>query len=122
MVRLTSPAPMRGASHQTPRTTRSARAAARRSTQHPQFGQAASVQLSGYDTGFRDDDQPIGHLLGEVTIAVHEADELRKIAAFITQAADLLEVLGPKFSHEHLRDWYDDWTEGDPDLIVYRID
>ena len=122
MVRLTSPAPMRGASHQTPRTTRSARAAARRSTQHPQFGQAASVQLSGYDTGFRDDDQAIGRLLGEVTIAVRDANELRQIAAFIAHAADVLEAEGRKFGHEHFRDWYDGWSEDDPDLIVYRID
>ena len=80
------------------------------------------MELWGYDTGFRDEEEPTMRSLGEVSIAIREASELRRIAAFILYAADLLETHGTDFGHEHFRDWYKGWSNGDPDLIVGRID
>jgi hypothetical protein len=64
---------------------------------------------------------PIPHSLGEVTLAVAEPNELRRIAAFLLFAADELATMGTDFDHVHLRDWDDGWSEPHTDFIVARV-
>ena len=77
------------------------------------------VKLYGYEYGYRYliEDAPLREF-GEVSIEANDATELRRIAAFILQAAERVE--GPGFDHEHYRDWAKDWHDGDADLIVLR--
>ncbi|MEQ1701891.1 MAG: hypothetical protein ABMA25_17420 [Ilumatobacteraceae bacterium] len=79
------------------------------------------MDLFGYDVGFRDREEPESHRLGEITIGVRDVAELRRIAAFITHAAEQLELHGERFGHEHSRDWYVEWSDGSPDVVVARI-
>jgi hypothetical protein len=46
------------------------------------------------------------------------AESVRKIALFLTQAADEMERRGGKFSHLHIREICPDWLEKWPDVIV----
>ena len=48
-------------------------------------------------------------------------EERPKVIEAIT-AANRLDTCGPQFDHEHFRDWYGDWSEDDPDLVVYRVE
>ncbi len=47
-------------------------------------------------------------------------ETLRAIARFITKAADELENMGSDFSHLHLMDEWDGWTEGTPDIQIFN--
>jgi hypothetical protein len=79
------------------------------------------VKLHGYDIGFREEDEPTPRSLGEITFPVSDASALRRIAAFFQFAADELDAMGNDFEHVHLRDWDNDWTEEETDVIVYRV-
>jgi hypothetical protein len=87
------------------------------------------VKLFGYDENHRDpdlDDLEVRSLfrrLGEVTIVPADVEELRRIAAFFSETADLLQQHGEAFGHEHFRDWLERASSaplGDCDLIVSR--
>jgi hypothetical protein len=45
--------------------------------------------------------------------------ELRKIAAFLSQAADNMETMGVAFDHEHLSE-YQPGFEDSPHVVVFR--
>ena len=45
---------------------------------------------------------------------------LRAIAKFINAAADELEEMGEDFSHLHLMDEWEGWSDGDPDIQVFN--
>ncbi len=45
---------------------------------------------------------------------------LRDIAKFLNEAADELEEMGSDFSHLHLMDEWEGWTDGTPDIQVFN--
>ena len=47
-------------------------------------------------------------------------DNLRRIAQFINQCAELMEKHGEKFGHEHLKDHYVILDDNFPDIIVAK--
>lgn len=76
------------------------------------------MNLWGYDDGFRQQKRPTLGKLEEVTIMPDDPDELRRIASFLIDAADLLQENRDAFDHKHYRDWAPDWSTEDCDLIV----
>ena len=87
------------------------------------------MKLFGYDDNYRDvdlDDPEVRKLfrrLGEVTIVPENVEELRRIAAFLSETADLLQQHGEGFDHEHFQDWLKRRKAarvGDCDIIVSR--
>ena len=80
------------------------------------------MRLFGYDVGYGEGDSPDLRTLGEVTIVPDDADELRRIASFLSDVADLLQEHGEAFSHEHFQDWMSQRGDDsvDIDLIVAR--
>ena len=89
------------------------------------------MDLYGYDSGFCNEDDPVLRQLGEVSVMANDAAELRRIASFLSEAAERVEArhdptsddpytgLNPDW-HFHYRDWDPEWTEGSGDLIVIR--
>ena len=82
----------------------------------------SGMRRFGYDAGYHDEDSPELRTLGEVTIMPDDADELRRIASFLLDAADLLRDHGEAFGHEHFQHWMRQRGEDgvDIDLIVSR--
>jgi hypothetical protein len=87
------------------------------------------VKLFGYDDNYRDvdlDDLEVRTLfrrLGEITIVPENVEELRRIAAFLSETADLLQQHGEAFGHEHFQDWLKRGKAapvGDCDIVVSR--
>jgi hypothetical protein len=56
--------------------------------------------------------------LAEITL-VASPEELRKIARFITDAADGMEARGRKWGHEHLSDKYKEFKSS-PHFVIYN--
>lgn len=71
------------------------------------------MKMYGYREG---EDSEAPALLGEVTL-VASPRVLRRIAAFLNHAADLMEKHGAAFGHEHLQD-FDKTMAARPALIV----
>lgn len=65
-----------------------------------------------------DDDWPVE--LTEATLTATPA-ELRRIAAFISGAADRMEQRGRDYEHEHLQDHAEGFEEA-PQLIIFSPD
>ena len=65
-------------------------------------------------------EQVVPSQLAEITL-VASPEELRKIAAFISAAADNMERMGPVYSHEHLADTTPGF-EGAPHFVVAKAD
>ena len=87
------------------------------------------MKLFGYDDNYRDVDlddlekRKLFRRLGEVTIVPENVEELRRIAAFLSETADLLQQHGEGFGHEHFRHWLERGKAapmGDCDIIVSR--
>lgn len=57
--------------------------------------------------------------LEEITIQA-KPDFLRKVAEFITRAADLMDEHGANFGHEHLKDFLQDVSWDGPDIIISK--
>lgn len=72
--------------------------------------------------GHENHDLPIEQIrfieLVEIALEVSPS-ELRKIAAFLSNAADDMERMGADFDHEHLSD-YQPGFEGSPHVVVFR--
>ncbi|HDZ8982162.1 hypothetical protein ACET6Z_16485 [Aeromonas veronii] len=70
--------------------------------------------------GYKDDGLDIGEInpseLKEITL-VASPIELRRIAAFLEQAAFEMDRMGDSYSHEHLSD-NDDFFENSPQFVV----
>jgi len=61
------------------------------------------------------------HLKETECVGISASPEtLRAIAKFITKAADELEEMGEEFSHLHLMDEWDGWTDGTPDIQIFN--
>ncbi len=57
------------------------------------------------------------HLELQEAIVVGSPDEVRKIAGFLSAAADRMDKMGTEFDHEHLSD-HSEGFENSPQLIV----
>ena len=61
------------------------------------------------------------HLKETECVGISASPEtLRAIAKFIIEAADELEEMGKEFSHLHLMDEWDGWTDGAPDIQIFK--
>ena len=61
------------------------------------------------------------HLKETECVGISASPEtLRAIAKFIIEAADELEEMGKEFSHLHLMDEWDGWTDGTPDIQIFN--
>ena len=79
------------------------------------------MKISGYSQ--RDADRPdfqFGEQLNEITLEATPA-ELREIAAFLKEAADRMESLGKRYSHEHLSDSKPGF-QSSPHFVVFNSD
>ena len=76
------------------------------------------MRLYGYkkDTLSPDDIEPSE--LAEITLLA-SPDELRKIARFLTSAADSIERHGKNWEHEHLSDVYQEFKDSS-EFIVFN--
>ncbi|MEG3790644.1 hypothetical protein V1318_11000 [Lysobacter sp. CCNWLW3] len=61
------------------------------------------MKLGGYSVEDRDADEVRFIELAEISLSASPA-ELRRIAAFLTDAADNMERMGATYDHEHLSD------------------
>lgn len=62
--------------------------------------------------------------LAEVSFGVSSSEDaarLRAVARFLLQSADLLELYGDSFDHEHLSYAVPNWPAAFPDVIVARL-
>ena len=74
------------------------------------------MKLYGYSDGYREEDDPKLHTLGEVTLSA-SPEELKKIAKFLIKTASEMEQYGTDFGHEHLSD-FDNTFSYQRDIIV----
>jgi hypothetical protein len=75
------------------------------------------MDLYGYERGAIDDTALLA--LREATIVPRSVEELRRIAAFLLDAAQCIDE-DEAFGHQHWRDWAPEWERGTADLIVQR--
>ena len=72
--------------------------------------------------GYKDEGLPIEQIepveLAEITLEA-TADELRRIAAFLGDAAANMERLGPEYDHEHLADKKPGFEQS-PHFVVFN--
>ncbi len=61
------------------------------------------MKLYGYAAAEKNKEELVPSELAEITL-VANADELRKIASFLFDAATNMENMGDSYSHEHLSD------------------
>ena len=75
-------------------------------------------------SGYRDEGLPIAeiqhHELAEITLIATPA-ELRRMAAFFSNAADEMERMGPAYDHEHLCDRQPGFDDS-PQLVVVNAE
>ena len=74
------------------------------------------MKLYGYSDGYRKEDNPKIHTLGEVTLSA-SPEELKKIAKFLIKSASEMEKYGTDYGHEHLSD-FDDTFSYERDIII----
>src|SRR4051812_17335283 len=88
------------------------------------------MMLSGYDLAEaayldRAFEQPIAYRMAKplalVTIDPTDTAELRRLAAFLSAAADRIEAEEPGPWSLHYRAWTDQWSEGTADLAVIGL-
>jgi hypothetical protein len=77
---------------------------------------AESMKVYGYPQD-QDLDTPLR--MDEVTL-VADPSTLRKLAAFLNYAADLMEQHGDQFGHEHFSDFTQTDRDGNPDFVISR--
>jgi hypothetical protein len=73
------------------------------------------MKFYGYS---KEDDNTLQNL-NEITFQ-GDATSIRKIAEFLKYTAGQMEKNEDKFGHEHIRDFFPDWDENNPDLIVAK--
>jgi hypothetical protein len=78
-----------------------------------------TFELFGYPKDKRERLQPL--TMRGVSFSADPAT-LREIAQFLLDSADLLELHGSRFGHEHLQDNWKGWKKGFPDLVVGNPD
>ena len=96
----------------------------------PASGNLFSMNLWGYDRGESGDGDGTPRELREVSVAADDPAELRRVAQFLAEAANIVEsrrdldpgTYGSLASdwHLHYRDWADSWADESGDLIVIR--
>ena len=74
------------------------------------------MKLYGYSEGYREEENPKIHTLGEVTLSA-SSDELKKIAQFFLHTASQMEKYETDYRHEHLSD-FDDIFSYKRDIII----
>jgi len=77
------------------------------------------MKLYGYAEGYREEDNPKIHTLGEVTLSA-SPDELKKIAQFFIHSASQMEKYGTDYEHEHLSG-FDDTFSYKSDIIISSL-
>lgn len=74
--------------------------------------------------GYSDQGLPIEEIrpeqLAEITL-VASPNELRRIAAFLSSAADTMDRMGAIYSHEHLADKQPDFNDS-PHFVVFNAE
>ena len=83
----------------------------------PRCQQTFLMDLYGYERGPIDETALL--TLREATIVAGNVDELRRIAAFLLDAAQCIDE-DATFGHQHWRDWAPGLKRGQADLIVQR--
>jgi len=78
---------------------------------------AMTIDVYGYPQDEDELDSPLR--LTEITI-VADAAVLRKLAAFLSRTADLMDQHGATFGHEHFADFCGGLSEGATDVIVNK--
>jgi hypothetical protein len=88
------------------------------------------MNLWGYDRGESGDEDGTLRELREVSVVADDPAELRRVAQFFAEAANIVESrrdLDPgTYSglasdwYLHYRDWTDSWTDESSDLVVIR--
>ena len=88
------------------------------------------MNLWGYDRSESGDDDGKLRELREVSVVADDPAELRRVAQFFAEAANIAEShrdLDPQTYgglasdwHLHYRDWTDSWSDESSDLIVIR--
>lgn len=76
------------------------------------------MKLGGYSVEDRDADEVRFVELAEVSVSASPA-ELRRIAAFLSDAADTMERMGATYDHEHLSDRQSGFDDS-PHFVVVR--
>ena len=75
------------------------------------------MKIFGYEKKSEDDDAPIE--LSEVTLQANPK-QLKDVADFLIEAAQLIEKYGNDFGHEHYSHRSDVWAQGMPDIIAAK--
>ena len=76
------------------------------------------MKLYGYSIEEAKNEEIMPHELAEITL-VANPEELRKMATFLSSAANNMESMGKTFSHEHLSDKIPLFV-GSPHFVVAR--